>query len=187
VNSGKLRVKQCFVTRDNINGLIREAGLDAEPDLLSIDIDGNDYWIWDAIDCAHPRAVVIEYNGVFRPPHQIVQEYDPAFEWGSDAYFGASLKALEVLGTRKGYALVGCNFAGVNAFFVRNDLTGKMFSRPFTAEHHYREPMYDSFVRGYSRHRKAVGPYRNIGEEQVLHEAALAFTHVPVGAFGRVR
>lgn len=168
IETGKLKVKQAFITRENINDLIRDAGMDAQPDLLSIDIDGNDYWVWEAIDCIHPRAVVVEYNAVFRPPHQIVQEYNPSFQWASDAYFGASLKALEVLGARKGYSLVGCNFAGVNAFFVRDDLTGSKFSRPFTAEHHYREAMYDAFVRGYSRHRKAVGRYRDVAEENAF-------------------
>ena len=164
VQSGKLQAKPAFITRENINGLIRDARMDPEPDLLSIDLDGNDYWIWEAIDVVRPRAVVIEYNAVFRPPHQIVQEYDAAFHWKSDAYYGASLKALEVLGTRKGYALVGCNFAGSNAYFVRNDLVSGKFSHPFTAEHHYREAMYDAFVRGYSRHRKAVGRFRNLAE-----------------------
>jgi len=162
VASGKLQAKQAFITRENIDGLIREAGMDSEPDLLSIDIDGNDYWIWEAIESVNPRAVVIEYNAVFRPPHQVVQEYDAAYCWNSDGYFGASLKALQTLGTRKGYCLVGCNFAGVNAFFVREDLVGHKFSRPFTAEHHYREAMYDAFVRGYSRHEKAVGLFRNV-------------------------
>lgn len=167
VESGRLQTKQAFITRENINDLLSGAAIDPEPDLLSIDIDGNDYWVWEAIECVHPRAVVVEYNAVFRPPHQVVQEYDAAHRWKSDGYFGASLKALQVLGTRKGYCLVGCNFAGSNAFFVHEDLVGAMFSRPFTAEHHYREAMYDAFVRGYSRHSKAVGRYRNLGLEQV--------------------
>jgi hypothetical protein len=165
VQSRKLQVKQAFITRENINDLIREARLDVEPDLLNIDLDGNDYWIWEAIDCVRPRVVAIEYNATFRPPHQIVQVYKASHRWGSDAYFGASLKALETLGTRKGYALVGCNFVGTNAFFVREDLVDGKFSKPFTAEHHYREAMYDAFVRGYSRHRKAVGAYVNLAEQ----------------------
>ena len=159
VGSGKLKARQAMVTTENINDLIRAADLDAEPDLLNIDIDGNDYWIWEAIDAVRPRVVIIEYNATFRPPYKVVQEYQPARGWASDNYFGASLQALEALGIRKGYALVGCNFAGSNAFFVRQDLSGEHFSAPFTAEHHYREAMYDAFVRGYSRHSKAVGKY----------------------------
>ena len=163
IESGKLKVRQSFTTRENINSLIGEAGLDQEPDLLSIDIDGNDYWIWEAISTIQPRVVVIEYNATFRPPHQIVQDYDAAYRWRSTNYFGASLKAIETLGAKKGYSLVGCNFAGVNAFLVRNDLArNDLFSSPFTAEHHYRDAMYDAFVRGYSRHSKDVGPYTNL-------------------------
>src|ERR1041385_2021340 len=67
--AGKLQTKQAFITVDNINSLIRDSGLDQEMDLLSIDIDGNDYWIWEALTGSHPRGVVIEYNAVFRPPH----------------------------------------------------------------------------------------------------------------------
>ena len=159
VRSGKLKARQAMVTTENINDFIRAADLDAEPDLLNIDIDGNDYWIWEAIDVVRPRVVIIEYNATFRPPYKVVQEYQPERGWASDNYFGASLQALEALGARKGYALVGCNFAGSNAFFVRQDLSGEHFSAPFTAEHHYREAMYDAFVRGYSRHSKAVGKY----------------------------
>lgn len=164
IGAGKLQVRQCFITRENINSLIAEANLEREIDLLSIDIDGNDYWVWEAITAIQPRAVVVEYNATFRPPHQIVQEYSAASRWRSTNYYGASLKALEVLGSKKGYALVGCNFAGVNAFFVRHDLAREdLFATPFTAEHHYREAMYDAFVRGYSRHSKDVGPYVNLG------------------------
>lgn len=163
IESGKLKVRQSFITRENINSLIEDAGLDREPDLLSIDIDGNDYWIWEAIHTIQPRVVVIEYNATFRPPHQIVQDYDAAYRWRSTNYYGASLKAIETLGVKKGYSLVGCNFAGVNAFLVRNDLAREdLFSTPFTAEHHYREAMHDAFVRGYSRHAKDVGPYINL-------------------------
>lgn len=168
VESGRLRIRQAFITRENINSLIASAGLDRELDLLSIDIDGNDYWIWEAIDGVRPRVVVIEYNAIFRPPHQMVQDYAAQYQWRSTGYFGASLKALETLGARKGYALVGCNFAGINAFFVRDDLAREdLFSAPFTAEHHYREPMYDAFVRGQSRHSKDVGPYVDVADRAV--------------------
>src|SRR5262249_10850508 len=102
----------------------------------------------------------IEYNATFRPPNALVQEYNPTHVWNSDNAFGASLSALTALGEKLGYVLVGCCYAGTNAFFVRADLEGGKFSAPFTAEHHYREPMYDSFVRGFMRHRRAVGNYR---------------------------
>ncbi len=159
LKSGQLKTRRAFITRDNINDLLREAQVPADLDMLSIDIDGNDYWIWQAMDPLRPRVVVVEYNATFRPPHKIVQKYNPTHQWNSTNYFGASLSALAELGDEKGYALVGCNFAGTNAFFVRRDLAGDLFSSPFTAEHHYRPPHYDAFVRGLSRHRRGAGPY----------------------------
>jgi hypothetical protein len=162
VEAGRLTLKHAFITRENINELIREAGLPKEIDILSIDIDGNDYWIWEAIDCVSPRVVAIEYNTTFRPPAKVVQVYDAQYRPNYSNDFGASLKALECLGARKGYSLTGCSFSGANAFFVRNDLVKDLFSAPFTAEHHYREPQYDAFVRGYNSHRKAIGLYEVI-------------------------
>jgi hypothetical protein len=159
IQSGKLKAKQTFITAENINALVRETGVDPEPDFLCIDIDGNDYWIWKALEGIRPRVVAIEYNGTFRPPHKIVQTYNPAYRWDSSNYFGASLKALEELGRQKGYALVGCNVSGIDAFFVREDLVGDLFSAPFSAEHHYRPPHYDAIVRGFSRHPRGAGPY----------------------------
>lgn len=160
IQSGQLKVRRAFITTENINQLIRDVAPDTqELDLLSIDINGNDYWIWQALTGLRPRVVVVEYNATFRPPHQIVQKYNPTHNWDGSNYFGASLKALEELGRKKGYILVGCNFAGGNAFFIREDLVGDRFSEPFTAEHHYRPPQYDAFVRGFSRHPRGAGPY----------------------------
>ncbi len=163
IQKGVLKVKQAFITRENINPLIAEAGLAREIDLLHIDIDGNDYWVWEVIDTISPRVVLIEYNATFRPPVAIVQKYDPAYRANFSNYYGASLKAFELLGRKKGYSLVGCSYSGVNAFFVRDDLVGDLFSAPFTAEHHFREANYDAFVRGCRSHRKDVGPYQLVG------------------------
>lgn len=159
IDSGALRMKSAFITRENINDLIREAQIPEEIDMVSIDIDGNDYWIWEAVTAIRPRVVVIEYNAIFRPPHKVVQTYNPTHRWTGDNYFGASLNAMTALGDLKGYDLVGCCFAGTNAFFVRKDLTGDLFSQPYSAEHHYRECRYDSFVRGFARHAKGAGSY----------------------------
>ena len=159
LESRQLQLTQAFITQSNINSLLDGAGFKGEIDLLSIDIDGNDYWMWEALTAVNPRAVIVEYNATFRPPHKVVQPYGDGYRWNSSNYFGASLKALEELGTKKGYCLVGCSFAGTNAFFVRQDLALDLFSTPFTAEHHYREPQYDAFVRGAMRHRRGVGKY----------------------------
>jgi hypothetical protein len=121
-----LKAECGFITRDNINGLFRKNGVEGEIGLLSVDIDGNDYWVWEAIDSVNPAIVIVEYNARFGPDKAVTIPYDEKFVRSqahhSLIYYGASLKALCLLGDRKGYALVGCNSAGNNAFFVRRDL-----------------------------------------------------------------
>lgn len=149
-----------FVDRDTINGMIHKAGRSGEIDLLSIDIDGNDYWVWDAISIIQPRAVVIEYNAVFRPPLALVAEYNKDFVWNGTSYYGASLKAMESLGSRKGYALVGCSLSGINAFFVKHDLAQDKFCTPFTAENHFEPPRFGFYkVGALDMHPAGVGKY----------------------------
>ena len=98
--------------------------------MLSIDIDGNDYWVWRAIEVVSPRIVVCEFNGIFGSKAKVSVPYDPAFERGRAHYSfllaGASLSALAHLGVQKGYRLVGINSAGNNAFFVRQDVAGSL-------------------------------------------------------------
>ena len=89
---------------------------------MSIDLDGNDYYILDAIRSISPRVIVAEYNAKFPPDIFWVMQYNEAHHWDSSDYFGASLKALADLLAARGYALVGCSVLGTNAFFVRKDL-----------------------------------------------------------------
>ena len=121
-----LKARHAFVTKENINGLLAEQGLSGDIGLLSIDIDGNDYWVWEALTAVSPAIVVIEYNARFGPERAVTVPYDANFVRSkahySMIYYGASLRALWLLGRRKGYALVGCYAAGNNAFFVRKDL-----------------------------------------------------------------
>jgi hypothetical protein len=121
-----LKAVQAFVTAQNIDYLIDENGLNGEIGLLSIDVDGMDYWIWKAIHCVSPAVVVVEYNGIFGVDRAVTVPYDPDFTRAkahySSLYYGASLGAFVALGKAKGYALVAANRAGNNAFFVRNDL-----------------------------------------------------------------
>ena len=138
INTKQLNIINGFITKDNINTLIAEEGkLSGEIDLLSIDIDGNDYWVWKAITCVKPRVVVIEYNAKFPPNFEWVMAYNPTHIWRGDDNQGASLKALEKLGHQLGYQLVGTNTMGINAFFVREDLTKNFFVKPATAENLY--------------------------------------------------
>ena len=114
-----------FITTKNVNKIIRENGFEGELGLLSIDLDGNDYWIWKEIDVINPVIVAIEYNYRFGSDLAVTIPYNEQFERGhahpSNRYFGASLKALCLLAKQKGYVFVGCGTSGVNAFFVRAD------------------------------------------------------------------
>ena len=140
--AGQLTLVESFVTEENIEQLLRKAGVPEDLDLLSIDIDGNDYWVWKAIGAFRPRAVVIEYNASLGRTARVVRRYEPTSRWDGSAAFGASLAALEALGQEKGFSLVGCDAAGVNAFFVRQDLVGDHFLPPYTATRHYQPPCY---------------------------------------------
>ncbi|NJL18666.1 MAG: hypothetical protein HC938_17430 [Nitrospira sp.] len=121
-----LKAECAFVTAENINELLKASGVDGDIGLLSIDIDGNDYWVWDAVKVVSPRIVIVEYNARFGPHRAVTVPYDPAFNRAeahySRIYYGASLAALVSLGSRKGYDFVGCNSAGNNAFWVRRDV-----------------------------------------------------------------
>jgi hypothetical protein len=120
--------RSAFVTRENINALLHEAGVEGDIGLLSIDIDGNDYWVLDAINVVRPRILVVEYNSTFGPSATVSVPYDAAFDRAkahpSKLYWGASLAAICVAAYRKGMSFVGSNTAGNNAFFVRQELVG---------------------------------------------------------------
>lgn len=120
-----LKAVRAFITMENINELIRDNGFTGDTGLLSIDIDGNDYWIWSAIDVISPVIVIVEYNYRFGSELAVTIPYDEKFErvkaHPSRRYFGASLRALCLLAKRKGYVFIGCGTSGVNAFFVRGD------------------------------------------------------------------
>lgn len=123
-----LKADCSFLTKDNINEVISRNGIGGDIGLLSVDIDGNDYWVWNAIDCVNPRIVICEYNSLFGKIAKVTTPYDPAFFRGdahfSKVYYGASISALCELANKKGYSLVASNSAGNNIFFVRNDLLG---------------------------------------------------------------
>jgi hypothetical protein len=110
--------------------LFREGKVPEEFDLLLIDINLIDYYVWEKISHYRPRLAIIEYNAMYGPTIPWVVPYDPKGWWDGTSRFGASLKALEELGTKKGYSLVGGNLCGSNAYFVRNDLLGDHFAAP---------------------------------------------------------
>jgi len=137
-----VEVANTYITVENADALITRLAGGGELDMLSIDIDTIDYWIWDAIKTVKPRLVVIEYNATFPPFVKKTVAHDPTMQWDGSNFSGASLGALEALGRAKGYSLVGCSLAGVNAFFVRDDLVGDKFCAPFTAMNHYEPPRF---------------------------------------------
>jgi hypothetical protein len=124
---------QSFVSAENIDSLIRSANFGGQIGLLSIDIDGMDYWIWNAICAVSPILVVCEYNGVFGDLVPIVVPYDQKFErmraHPSNVYWGASISALEMLAKTKDYDFLGTNSTGHNAFFVRRDYKSRLVGR----------------------------------------------------------
>ncbi|MFO7446659.1 MAG: hypothetical protein R6W90_09840 [Ignavibacteriaceae bacterium] len=130
-----------FITKENINKLIESNGINGDIGLLSIDIDGNDYWIWEAINIISPRIVICEYNSVFGYKEAVTVPYSERFnrteKHYSNLYFGASLKALCILAQKKGYIFVGSNSAGSNAFFVREDTAQNL--KPVDCEKGYVE------------------------------------------------
>jgi hypothetical protein len=120
---------QAWVTRENVNDLAASAGFTGEIDLLSLDMDGMDYWIWEALTVVQPRVVILEYSDILGPDRSVTVPYDPQFcaykhptTNGLPNYCGASLRAFAKLGAKKGYRLVGCNTLNFNAIFVRNPL-----------------------------------------------------------------
>lgn len=116
-----------WITRDNINRVIRDNGFEGEIDLLSVDMDGVDYWIWEAIEAIEPRVVVVEYQDIIGPDKALTVPYSENFNayehpttLGIPNFCGASLPAFTKLAKTKGYRLVGSNRYGYNAFFIKN-------------------------------------------------------------------
>jgi FkbM family methyltransferase len=150
-----IRTVHSRVTAENIEDLLAANAVPAEFDVLSIDIDGNDYWVWSAIRRWHSRLVVIEYNAAYPPPRKWVMKPNPEHAWDGTTYYVASLASLAKLGREKGYVLVATNSTGVNAFFVRADLAADRFLDP-AVHYHYSAPAYGPHGGG---HPPGEGPF----------------------------
>jgi hypothetical protein len=118
-----LKAVEAFIDRDNINKILSDNGVSGNIGLLSIDIDGNDYWVWEKINVIDPDIVIVEYNSRFGSEKAVTIPYSKDFIRSkahySMIYFGASLAALCYLAQKKGYDFVGCSSSGVNSFFVK--------------------------------------------------------------------
>lgn len=139
-------IKNERVTAENIQNLFEKYNVPKSFDLLSIDIDYNDYWVWKAITDYSPRVVVIEYNSSIPPTKSRVVPYNPDARWDGTNYFGASILALRNLGVKKGYTLVGCDSNGVNAFFCKTELVKGYKIKDL--QDLYRPPKYGQIVNG---------------------------------------
>lgn len=141
--SGRLKIEAENITSKNINNIFKKHNFTGEVDVLSIDVDSNDYWIWKSLDTniLNPRLVILEYNAKYKPPMEWIRKNGPE-KFNKTDWMGASLQSLTNLSNKKGYKLVGCGIGGANAYFVREDLVKDKFEEPFTAENHFQKARY---------------------------------------------
>lgn len=155
LETGQLRLVHAFVTAENVTSLVAQLGLHEEIDFLSIDLDRNTSHVWKALQKVRPRVVAVEYNATFPADAAWEVPYEAQRVWNQSAYFGASLKTMELIGRERGYLLVGCDFSGTNAFFVRAEEDLSAFAGPFTSENHHEPPRYWSSLRAAHARRLA--------------------------------
>jgi hypothetical protein len=147
LGSQQLKLQHSFITAENVVDLFSKLNVPETFDFMSLDIDRNTYQVWKALSRYKPRVVAMEYNGSFLADAEWVADYDAARYWNGSMYFGASLKSYELLGRELGYVLVGCDFTGTNAFFVRETEQTDLFVGPFTSEEHYEPIRHDWMLR----------------------------------------
>lgn len=164
-DTANVRLVQARLQPDTVERVFAEAGVPEDLDLLSIDIDGNDYWVWRAIEHYRPQVVVIEYNPYYAPPERWVMKFNPDHTWDGSTYYGASLESLCALGKQKGYELICCDKNGNNAFFVERSLYDRFGLDNNAPQVLYRPAMYK--VRYIGKNTFVTGhPYRyGPGEE----------------------
>jgi len=157
--ASNVRIVQATVQPETIEAVFAAAEVPADLDLLSIDIDGNDYWVWRALERYRPQVVVIEYNPYYAPPERWVMKHNPDHAWDGSTYYGASLESLVHLGKQKGYELICCDRAGNNAFFVEQSLYARFGLESNAPQVLYRPAMYK--VRFIGKNTFVTGhPYR---------------------------
>ena len=151
-----------FITAENINEIFLQEKFSGEIGLLSIDIDGNDYWVWKAITSVQPDILILEYNSLFGYERHITVPYEASFQRHkfhfSGLAFGASLPALHELSLKKGYVFVGCNEMGNNAFFVKKEKIGNI--RSLSVQEGYKEAKFRE-----SRDKNGILTYKK-GEDK---------------------
>lgn len=122
------KISRAWVTAENVNQLLESTGVTGEVDYLSLDVDGNDYWIWNALDVIKPRLCVFETHCMIPSDLSLTIPYDPHFQANVESrFYGTSLAAMVKLGRKKGYRLIGAHRYGFNVFFLRNDVAPELF------------------------------------------------------------
>jgi len=162
--NGRLQLLPDFVSAENINTLLNKyEQIQGNVDFLSIDIDGNDIYLLEAMNF-HPKVICIEYNAKFPSSVSKKPLYNPQNRWKGTDYMGASLVSIVETARKKGYALVGTNITGSNAFFVRDDLVGNSFCTNSSVEYLYNPPRYWLTFDGFGQigHPPDFGPYTDL-------------------------
>ena len=168
MNSKRLALGIGFIAPDIMNSALNQVMsiIDVDYrdlDFLSIDIDGNDIYLLEAMDCS-PKVICIEYNGKFPPPVSKKPVLNPKNVWRGGDYMGSSLVAIDEVARNKGYTLVGTNIHGGDAFYVRNDLTEGKFVLDSSPANLYNPPRYwltfDHFR--HIGHHADFGPYTDL-------------------------
>ncbi len=158
VSLDRVSVESETVQPDSVDQWLSECGFSGAVDVLAIDIDGNDYWLWKAIAAIDPRIVVIEYNASLGPEEKLSvpfsPDHDPYRHHPRGWHHGASLAALEELGKSLGYSLVACDSMGVNAFFLRRDLLTEKIGELTCKEAFFSQPK--RLKRASQRHQEEI-------------------------------
>lgn len=155
----RVKAIQAWVYPGNIELLLEENGVPHDLDLLSIDIDSNDFYVWRALHDFRPKVVVMEYNARFPPPQKVVVDFHPMNFWDGTDYVGASLQSMVDLGKKKGYELVYCESVGVNAFFVDKKYFSRFGIADNSASKLYRLPQYGNEETGAAPNHRGLSPW----------------------------
>lgn len=158
----RLQLAMAVITAANVNQIFEQPGM-ADLDFMSIDVDGNDIHLFRAMR-ASPKVICIEYNAKWPAHIKKAPVYDPGRLWTGTDYMGSSLAALNEVALEKGYRLVGTNITGANAFFVRNDLAGSLFTDDASSEYLHNPPRYWLYFDYFAHisHPADFGPYEDL-------------------------
>lgn len=168
---GNPEVVEARLTPSNVEDTLLRHGCPQDIDLLSIDIDGQDYYIWQAMHQINPRVVCIEYNAHFTHDERVVMVQDDSHEWDGSFSYGASLRALVELAGLKGYDLVG-EVDSLDIIFARKGLCKPMDPQTIKLPYH---PLFGPY--------RSNGPLSNHSVVQTRTMVDLD-THKPWGAIG---